>query len=69
MLANSLNSVPDSHALDLHERVILRYRPEDPEPRTEGECPLVPPLYRCVLVRLGAASDGDDLKATGSSRM
>lgn len=44
MLANSLNSVPDSRALDSHERVILRYHPEDPEPSTEGEGLLVASL-------------------------
>ena len=47
MLANSLNSVPDSRALDSHERVILRYAPEDhkdPESRTEGEGPVVASL-------------------------
>ena len=44
MLANILNSVPDSRALDSHERVILRYHPEDPEPRTEGEGLLVASL-------------------------
>jgi hypothetical protein len=47
VLANILNSVPDSRALDSHERVILRYAPEDhkdPESSTEGEGPVVASL-------------------------
>lgn len=47
MLANTLNSVPDSRALDSHERVILRYHPEDPGSRTEGEGPW---SFGCIAV-------------------
>jgi hypothetical protein len=58
---DSLTGVPDSRALSSHERVILRLHPENPEPRTEVEGPL-------VLVSLGAVSDSDDWKAAGSLR-
>ena len=71
MLANNLSSVPDSRALDSHERVILRYHPaEDPE--DEGKSDKVLGLLvrlAHVLVSLGAVSDSDDWKATGNARM
>ena len=50
MLANSLSSVPGSCALDSHERVILRYHPEDPEPRTEGEGERSHGSFGCIAV-------------------
>ena len=70
MLANNLSSVPDSRALDSHERVILRHHPGDPEHEGKSE-KVLGLLVRLahVLVSLGAVSDSDDWKATGNARM